>query len=102
MQTDKQVLTADATTSIIVADKRVHESAVVQYSCRRGASAQAGKLTITNKVTSVDVDTQYTGDDIGLTFSGSFSGNNILLDAALDSSANDVHFNYILTKINVS
>lgn len=100
MQTDKQILTADATTSIVVADKRIHESAVIQYSCRRGALAQAGKLTVMNKVSSVDVDVQATGDDVGITFTGSFSGNNIQLDSALSAGVNVV-FNYNLQKLKI-
>ena len=93
MQTEKKTLTANDTTSIVVADKRVHSSAIVEYSCRRGALAQAGKLTLMNKVSSVDVDVASTGDDMGLTFTGSFSSNDIQLDCAL-TAGNDVVLSY--------
>lgn len=101
MTTEKQTLTANATTAMTVGNKTMHESVIVRYSCKRGSNFQAGKVILTNLASSVDVDYQVTGNDIGLTFTGTFSGNNILLNGVLDNSASDVIFNYRIETINL-
>jgi len=101
MQTEKQVLTANATTSIVVGNAKLDDSIIVRYSCRRNALSQAGKIILMNKMSLVETNTQYSGDDMGLTFSGSFSGDNIQLDIALDNSDINVNLNYTIEKIQL-
>ena len=101
MQTETLQLTAGATSSTVVGNKKIDQCAILHYSIKRNALYMTGKIQVTDLMSTVDVTNNYTGDDCGITLSGSYSSDDIVLSVALDSSAGDCEMKYTLEKIKI-
>jgi uncharacterized protein (TIGR02145 family) len=89
------VLPADNTTNLTIGNKLVDGSIILNYVAIRGALYQQGEIILLNRGTSAEVSYSYDMDDIGLTVTGSISGNNLKLNLIVDnSSSDDVEFYY--------
>jgi len=88
------------TTDIIVGNSLTDTGIFITYNALRGAQWQTGTIEITSPYTDLVNSppvVNFNGTDIGLTFTASLSGNNILLNCIVDnSSADAVTFNYVV------
>lgn len=97
------ILPDNTTTDLIVGNILLDVAIIINFMSSRNTDGQSGSIMILNKGgSSTEMINDWFGDDIGLTFTSSIVGNNILLNCIVDnSSLDDVYFDYILEKITL-
>jgi len=82
--------------SIIIMDDAVYMGAILEYTIRRGTLVSQGILQMVHNGTTVKVLHEWHGDDVKVTFDGSISVGEVLLDYVVDASGNDCYMDYLI------
>ena len=105
MATLHATLTASAANDIVVGNKNIDDSIVINFSCTRGALAEMGRVWVINDADFPEPSIRVSYDDCGLWDTApamSYDGDDIILTITVNNdSATDVVFNYQLTKIKL-
>jgi hypothetical protein len=88
METINRTLQVGVTT-IAVGNVKSDACITSQFTAKRGGLSQSGKITMTNRFSTMDVSVEVTGDELGITYSGSVSGDSLILSATVDTSSTD-------------
>lgn len=104
MATTHLTFNHSVTTNNNIAVALNYHGLIISYACSRGTDYQAGQMTILKTgAATVDYNSDWFGDDVGLTLTSDISGNYIRLIAEVDASSGDnITFNYNLTTISVA
>ena len=97
----KETLAGGGTGNIVLGDKTVYRTFIIQYSLKRGAVYEEGILRILNASATVQMlrDEQDNGD-CGVTFTVNISGDNVRLGYVVTAGV-DVTMNYIIRKVAI-
>lgn len=82
--------------SIIIMSTVAKISAVIEYTIKRGTLVSQGRLELCHNGTIVKVMHEWHGDDVKVSFDGSISTGNVLLDYVVDASGNDCQMVYLI------
>jgi hypothetical protein len=86
MEPIKGTLLASAAHSITIGNIRKDRAVIIRYTGKRGGLIQYGKIVVLNKFSTVDVSNDFSGDDIGVTITGTVTDPDIILTLTSDDS----------------
>lgn len=98
-----ETLNRNTTTHVNVGNIATDHGVLVTWGATRGSLRAAGQTAVLSKGSgnTPDWNNSFFGDDVGLSMTATFSGNNLRLSCVVDSAANNVEFYYNLATIEL-